>query len=495
VATIMALEGVSKSYGGIDALKDVSLELRSGEICAILGSNGAGKSTLIKCLTGAITPDGGHVVVDGATVTFVHPSQALAAGVRVVYQELSLFPALSVTENLLGPTVLGRWIRWRRAHVTASNDLQGFGVSIDPRGRVEDLSLGEQQIVEIVRAVRSGGRIVILDEPTSSLGPAQSEALFEFLHTLAATGVAVLFVTQHFNDALEHADWISVMREGRLSEPQAKDESSVTDLLDLVFGEENDVLESTYEVGSVRLRKLAQSDQVLQVDGIRCSPLVHDMSLTAHAGEVVGLYGKPDSGHVNFAEAIFGFRHRQSGSVVVDGVPVRANSPMAAKRAGIGFVAADRREALALTHPVVENVTLANLSKMSKWLLSAGEEEKVTQRAIKQLSIKNAKPEMPVESLSGGNQQKVLFARWLLVEPRVLVLVEPTRGMDLAAKSEVLRIIKERASAGSAIVVISSEPEMILSVADRVLIASRGSIVGQLADEEVSVASLIALAS
>jgi ABC-type sugar transport system ATPase subunit len=218
----MALEGVSKSYGGIDALKDVSLELRSGEICAILGSNGAGKSTLIKCLTGAITPDGGHVVVDGATVTFVHPSQALAAGVRVVYQELSLFPALSVTENLLGPTVLGRWIRWRRAHVTASNDLQGFGVSIDPRGRVEDLSLGEQQIVEIVRAVRSGGRIVILDEPTSSLGPAQSEALFEFLHTLAATGVAVLFVTQHFNDALEHADWISVMREGRLSEPQAR---------------------------------------------------------------------------------------------------------------------------------------------------------------------------------------------------------------------------------------------------------------------------------
>ena len=488
---VMRVADLEVSYGGIRALRGVSMELRAGEICAILGGNGAGKSTLMKCLTGVVQPDSGQVFVDEEPVRFGLPSHALEAGVRVVYQELSLFPSLSVTENVFGPKGMGGWIRWGKLDEEARVAMRRLGVEMDVRRQVGQLSMGKQQIVEIVRAVRSGGRVLILDEPTSALGRRQSDELFTLMHTLADAGTAVAFVTQDFGDAQRHGDVVRVMREGSLTEPIRPSETDTLQLIHLAFGGDRDVLEATYESGHVRLPKKVSGPPVLKVDSLESPPMVSGMSLTAYKGEVLGLFGTLDSGHLPFAEAIFGARSRTAGDVVVAEKRVTPNSPVAAARAGIGYVPADRGEALALTHDVAANVTLANLSRMARWLVPRETERTLTTDLISALWIKSARPSAPVESLSGGNQQKVLFARWLAVNPEVLILVEPTRGMDLAAKSDVIRIIRARAAEGCTIVVVSAEAEVILGVSDRILVARKGEIVREFVDEDVSVASLI----
>lgn len=467
------------------------MDLKAGEICALLGGNGAGKSTLMKCLTGVVQPDSGQVFLDEKPVRFTHPSQALDAGVHVVYQELSLFPTLSVSENVLGPKGMGRWIRWAKLDSEARDALESVGVEMDVKRQVGTLAMGEQQIVEIVRAVRYGGRVLILDEPTSALGRKQAETLFALMHTLAAAGTAVVFVTQDFADAQRHADVIRVMREGRLTDAILPSETDTVQLIHHAFGADRDVLEATYESGQVRLPKRLPGPPVLTVEGLDSPPMVSGMSLEANRGEVLGIYGNLDSGHLPFAEAIFGARHRSSGRVLVAQSQVAPNNPVAAAKAGIGYLPADRREALALTHDVASNVSLASLRRMARWFIPRAREQKLTWEMIEALWIKSARPSAVVDSLSGGNQQKVLFARWLAVKPEVLILVEPTRGMDLAAKSDVVRIIRERAAQGSTIVVVSAEPEVVLSLADRILVARKGEIVREFVDEHVSVGSLV----
>jgi ribose transport system ATP-binding protein len=492
---VIRAEDLEVSYGGVRALNGVTMELEAGSITALLGGNGAGKSTLMKCLTGVVVPDAGQVLIDGKPVRFSHPDHAIAAGVRVVYQELSLFPTLSVTENILGPHGMGRWIRWRKLRRLADAAMASVGVRLDGDQPVGQMSIGEQQIVEIVRAVRSGGRVLILDEPTSALGPDQARRLFELMRSLAEAGMAVVFVTQDFGDAQRHADLIMVMREGQIAGTFRPAETTTLQLVHTAFGSDRDILESAYETGHVRLPAAASGQLVLEVEAVESRPMVSAMSLTARAGEVLGLFGTLDSGHMAFAEAVFGSRSRSAGQVTVAGRVVAPNKPEASVRRGIGFLSADRREALALTHQVAHNVTLAHLGNMARWLVPAREEEKATTEMIAALRIKSARPGATVETLSGGNQQKVLFARWMLVKPKVLMLVEPTRGMDIAAKSDVIRIIRDQAAAGAAIVVVSAEPEIILSVADRILVARKGVIEREFADQDVSVADLIGSAA
>lgn len=492
---VMRVEDIEVSFGGVHALRGVTMDLRAGEICALLGGNGAGKSTLMKCLTGVVQPDAGQVLMDGEVIRLSHPSQALDAGVRVVYQELSLFPTLSVTENVLGPKALGKWVRWRRLKREAREAMAALGVDMDVDREVGQLSIGEQQIIEIVRAVRSGGRVLILDEPTSALGRQQADRLFDLMHALAKAGKAVVFVTQDFGDAQRHADVIRVMKEGKLSPELRPSEVTTVDLIHRAFGSDRDVLEATYESGHVRLPPVSSGAPVLVVDELASAPMVASMSFSARKGEVLGLYGGLDSGHLAAAEVVFGARRRASGKVAVNGTDVRPNSPSASVKAGLGYLSSDRREALALSHDVAPNTTLAHLGEMSRWFVPRRREQAVTADLIAQLWIKSARPDVQVDSLSGGNQQKVLFARWMLVDPEVLVLVEPTRGMDIAAKSDVIRIIRERAAAGTTIVVVSAEAEIVLSVADRIVVAKGGEIVREFADEDVSVATLVEAAS
>lgn len=492
---VMRVEDIEVSYGGVHALRGVTMELRAGEICALLGGNGAGKSTLMKCLTGVVQPDAGQVYVDGEPVRFTAPSQAIDAGVRVVYQELSLFPTLSVAENIVGAAGVGRWVRWKKVARSAREAMRSVGVRLDLDREVGQLPVGEQQIVEIVRAVRSRGRVLILDEPTSALGRAQADRLFELVHNLAAAGNAVVFVTQDFGDAQRHADVIRVMREGRLSEEIRPEETTSLDLIHEAFGADRDVLEATYESGHTTLPPASREQVTLTVTGVESLPMVTDMSLNAHKGEVVGVYGGLDSGHLAFAEALVGAKNRSGGRVQVGETVVSSNSPAAAVKAGIGYVSADRREALAMSHDVADNVTLANLTRMARWLVPSRKEDAATISMIDALQIRSAQPHVAVDTLSGGNQQKVLFARWMLVDPQVLVLVEPTRGMDIAAKSDVIRIIRERAAEGTTVVVVSAEAEIVLSVADRILVAREGEITREYVDEDVSVAELIEAAS
>ena len=492
---VMRVEDIEVSYGGVHALRGVTMELRAGEICALLGGNGAGKSTLMKCLTGVVQPDAGRVLVDGEPVRFSVPSQAIDAGVRVVYQELSLFPTLSVAENIVGAQGVGKWVSWKRVAQSAAEAMRSVGVDLDLDREVGQLPVGEQQIVEIVRAVRSRGRVLILDEPTSALGRAQADRLFELVDNLAAAGNAVVFVTQDFGDAQRHADVIRVMREGRLSEEIRPAETTTMDLIREAFGTDRDVLESTYEAGRVTLPARNEEPVTLEVTGVECLPMVVDMSLTGRQGEVVGVYGGLDSGHLAFAEALVGAKNRSRGLVRVGETVVGSNSPAAAVKAGMGYLSADRREALAMSHDVADNVTLANLTRMARWLVPRHKEETATVSMIDALRIRSARPDVAVDTLSGGNQQKVLFARWMLVDPEVLVLVEPTRGMDIAAKSDVIRIIQERAAAGTTVVVVSAEAEIVLSVAHRILVARGGSIIREFADEDVSVTELIEAAS
>jgi ribose transport system ATP-binding protein len=449
----------------------------------------------MKCLTGVVQPDAGQVLVDGEPVRFSSPSQALDAGVRVVYQELSLFPTLSVAENIVGAAGAGKVVRWKKVAAEARAAMRSVGVNLDLDRAVGQLAVGEQQIVEIVRAVRSRGRVLILDEPTSALGREQADHLFELLDNLAAAGNAVVFVTQDFGDALRHADVIRVMREGRLSQEFRPGETTSLELIHAAFGADRNVLESTYESGHVRLPARNDQPVVLDARGIQSLPMVGDMSLTAHRGEVVGLYGGLDSGHLAFAQALVGARNRSAGKVSVGEKTVGANNPAASVKAGIGYLSADRREGLALSHDVADNVTLANLTRMSRWLVPARKEQSVTKELIDTLRIRSARPDVAVDTLSGGNQQKVLFARWMLFDPEVLVLVEPTRGMDIAAKSDVIRIIRERAEQGTAVVVVSAEAEIVLSVSDRVLVARKGGITREFVDEEVSVSELVAAAT
>ena len=492
---VMRVEDIQVSYGGVHALRGVTMEVRAGEICALLGGNGAGKSTLMKCLTGVVQPDAGQVFVDDEPVRFSTPSQAIDAGVRVVYQELSLFPTLSVAENIVGPAGAGRLVSWKRVAKEARQAMRSVGVSLDLDREVGQLAIGEQQIIEIVRAVRSRGRVLILDEPTSALGREQADHLFELMRNLAEAGNAVVFVTQDFGDALRHADVIRVMREGRLSREFRPAQTTSLKLIHEAFGADRNVLESTYESGRVRLPARTEQPVQLEASGIQSLPMVGDMSLTARRGEVVGLYGGLDSGHLAFAQALVGARNRSAGKVTVGDRVVRANNPSASVKAGIGYLSADRREGLALSHDVADNVTLANLTRMSRWLVPARQEQKVTKEMISALRIRSARPDVAVDTLSGGNQQKVLFARWMLVDPEVLVLVEPTRGMDIAAKSDVIRIIRERAAQGTAVVVVSAEAEIVLSVADRVLVAREGEITREFVDEEVSVSELVEAAT
>jgi ribose transport system ATP-binding protein len=490
------LVDISKTFGGIVALDHVDLDIRRGEIHALVGHNGAGKTTLMKCLTGAHAPDGGDVIIGGTKVQFRGPADAIAAGIGVVYQELSLFPALSVGENVLGAHALGSsWIRWGRIWKVAAEHLALVGLDVDPRMSLSQLSLGQQQLVEIARALFTGANIIVLDEPTSALGRAESKLLFDTLHSLTKLGKSFILVTHILEEVIGNADRVSVLRDGRRVATLDVADVTKSQLVDLMMGREAEVLRSTYEGDLVTLPVASTTTPVLEISGLVVPPMVRGVDLTVRKGEIVGVYGDLGCGHFQLAEAVFGLWRPTAGTIASGSDRDVARSPTHARDAGIGFLPADRRKALAAAQPIYRNVTLASLHRIQGQFLNPGLEQQITRGLIDQLAIANANPERNVGFLSGGNQQKVLLARWLVRPPTVLVLIEPTRGMDVGAKSEVIRIIQRLQADGVGILLVSTEPETVLAAAQRVLVMHRGRIVAEYAGRSADKRTLLEAAS
>jgi ribose transport system ATP-binding protein len=486
------LTHITKTFGGVHALDHVDFDIRPGEIHAIVGHNGAGKSTLMKCLTGAQHPDAGTVEVDGRTVDFRSPAEGIAAGIGVVYQELSLFPALTIAENVLGPRALGsRWINWGAVWKTAAEHLSAVGLDVDPRLPLSTLPLGQQQLVEIARALFSGAKVIVLDEPTSALGTHEVKLLFDTLHSLAAKGRSFILVTHILEEVIGNADRVTVLRDGKLVCTRDVGEVTKAELVDLMMGTEAKVLRSTYEGDEVELPPASTAEPILEIKGLVVPPMVRGVDLAVRAGEIVGIYGDLGCGHIQLAEAAFGLLRSTEGTVVMGHDGRVSRSPTHARDAGLGFLPLDRHKALAADQPVYRNVTLAALHRIQGWILDARAEKQETARLIGELGIANATPSRNVGHLSGGNQQKVLLARWLVRPPRVLVLIEPTRGMDVHAKSEVIRIVQRLQKEGVSCLLVSTEPETVLAMAQRVLVMRRGRIVAEYAGRRVDKRTLV----
>ena len=476
------LRGVAKSYGGARALRGVDLDVRAGEVHALLGENGAGKSTLVKCLAGAVTADAGSFAFGGEEVRVQSPADALAAGVRVVYQELALFPALTVAENVMGTEVArGGRVSWRQVRAQARERLATVRLAIDPGLRLEQLPIGTQQMVEIARALGSGGRLIVLDEPTSALSPDEIEQLFAVVRALAAEGVSFLLVTHFLEDVMAHCDRATVLRNGQRVFSATVAETSKEELIGQIVGDEGRALRAGLSGRAMTLPPRPDTEVVVRAEAVTRPPSVREVSLDVRAGEIVGIYGDLASGHAAFAELLFGVATPSAGELEVLGSPMRGGGTRRARDRGIGFVPGDRRRALALDQPLFKNVSLASLDAEGPFVHDE-RARRETAALIERLRVAGGTPTRAAAALSGGNQQKVVLARWLLRRPRLMVLIEPTRGMDVGAKAEVVEIVRGLVAEGGAAIVVSSEPEVVLDCATRVLVAKRGEIVAAFSD-------------
>jgi ribose transport system ATP-binding protein len=483
----LAMTGISKSFGGVAALRDVDFVLRAGEIHGLVGENGAGKSTLMKIIAGVHTQYQGRMTLDGHPVHFRSTRDALAAGIGMVHQELSVVPDLSVAENVyLGkqPT-RGGIVDWRAMFEGAREHLASLGIEVDPKARMGSLAIGLQQLIELARVLFSGARIVILDEPTSALSPPEVQRLFEVLRGVRASGRSIVFISHFLDDVLAVSDTVTIFRNGRriVSEPAAGIDKAW--VIERMIGRGHEELEESY-TGAITLDSKPQAPVVLAVRGLGVGRAFADVSLDIRAGEVLGVYGFMGCGVIELARTLFGKLRPKTGTLTIDGRTVRLSNTAAAQRAGIAFVPESRRSMLFYREPVYKNMSIAVLGRIGRLWLRPNAERTIARRHVEALSIRPPTVETLLQSLSGGNQQKVALAKWLTWPPKVLVLSEPTRGMDVGAKDDVVAILRRLRDEGLAVVVMSTEPETVLSLADRIVVLKKGRIVREFAGEAVS---------
>jgi len=468
--------GIEKSFGGVRALRGVSLTLAAGEVHALVGENGAGKSTLIKIFTGAVTPDAGEIRLRGELLAHNSPAKARSLGIAAIYQQPALFPDLTVSENIaLSKDTARLWskIDWRARRRHASELLEQIGARVRPETLAGQLSMPEQQLVEIAKALDTNASVLILDEPTASLGDRDTENLFRIILELREKGVAIVYISHRFEELGRIADRVTVLRDGQSIETREMAGTTKQDLIRLMVGRE---LETVFPPCENVPDAIA-----LEVRELRCRGLgVENVSLAVRRGEIVGLAGLAGSGRTQFAEALFGLAPRDGGEVLVDGKRVEIRSAADAVRLGIAYVPEDRRRhGVILKMAVAANTTLASLGSISKGgFLQFAKEKKTALGFISRLSVKTPSEDTPAGNLSGGNQQKVALARWLMTDPKILILDEPTQGIDVGAKTEIYRLIRQLAAKGLAILMISSETEEILGMSDRVAVMTKGRIAG-----------------
>ncbi len=487
-APVIELVGVSKSFGGVAALRDVGFVLETGEIHGLVGENGAGKSTLMKIIAGVHGDFIGELRLDGREVRFRSTRDALAAGVGMVHQELSIAPDLSVAENVfLGSQPVNRAgiVQWRRMADEARRLLAGLGLDIDPGARIGDLPIGLQQMVEIARVLFSGARIIILDEPTSALSPPEVERLFAVLRRLRDDGRSIVFISHFLDDILRVSDTVTVFRNGRKIATTRASETSKAALIERMIGAGHEELGESYRA-DIRLDSQSAAPVVLEARGLSLGRAYREVSLELRAGEVLGLYGFMGCGQIELVRSLFGKLQPDEGALRVAGRETRFASTSAARRAGIAFVPESRRAMLFHAEPLYKNTSVSTLERISRFLLKPAREREIARAQIEKLQIRPPRPDALLGSFSGGNQQKVGLAKWLSFPPKVLILSEPTRGMDVGAKEDVVRIVRGLRQDGLAILVASTEPETVLSLADRVMVMKKGAVVREFKNEVIS---------
>jgi ribose transport system ATP-binding protein len=472
------LTNVSKQFGGVRALDDVTLEVLGGEIHALLGENGAGKSTILKILNGVHGPSAGAIEVNGVALSEHSPNAAKRAGIGMIFQEMSLVPTLSVAQNIfLNNEVRGAFgfIDDSTAAKRSRELFATLGVDIDPLAIVGDLSAGQRQLTEIVKAISRNVKILILDEPTTALSGGEVEKLFAFLRRLKADGVAIIYVSHRMDEITRIADRATILRDGRHVITAPMRELTLEKIIHHIVGKRSRGLSDVTRTAALRGAPL------LELRGLSGPRKPNNIDLTVYAGEVVGVAGLLGSGRSALARVLFGIDPKTSGEIRIRGAAVDIRNPREAIAKGLALVPEDRlRQGLVLEHSVEENSNLSILDRLSKWaFVSEARARTAADRQIAALRIKTASREAAVRTLSGGNQQKVVIAKWLNAEPEIFILDEPTGGVDIGSKAEIIRLVRDLAARGKAIIVISSELSELLTVADRIVVMADGRIASE----------------
>ncbi|MHB1170903.1 MAG: sugar ABC transporter ATP-binding protein [Lacisediminihabitans sp.] len=492
---LIAMRGIVKRYPGVTALRDVSLAVEPGEVMALVGENGAGKSTLLKILAGAERADEGVIEVSGRVVQIQSPRESQARGIAVIYQELNLANDLSVAENIyVGREPKTRWgtVDFRSMERGAAELLSGLGIEVSPNEIVGNLNIALRQMVEIAKALLVDARVVVMDEPTSSLTEEEVETLFDLVRQLRAKGVSVVYVSHRMREIFEIADRVTVMRDGSVVGVREVKSITPNDVVQMMVGRE---LQDLYGVRVASVDWTAVP--ALEVRGLSSGTMLHDVSFSVRPGEILALAGLIGAGRSETAMTVFGVAKRSAGEILINGEPLALRTPRDAMAAGIGFVPEDRKlQGLFLGLSVRENMSSASLRSISRLsFLSQRRDRELARLYANQLGLRQSAIEMAVGTLSGGNQQKVVLARWLARRPKILILDEPTRGVDVGANAEIYRLIRTIAGEGVAVLVISSELTEVLGIADRVLVMREGRGVGELDAADASEKRVIAMAT
>jgi rhamnose transport system ATP-binding protein len=488
----LVLQGATKSFGAVTALGDGSITLQAGEAHALLGENGAGKSTLVKILGGVHHPDAGSLTIDGEPATFNGPADAQAAGVSIIYQEPSLFPDLSVAENIFmsrQPRDQWRRIDRRAMEREARTIFARLGVHLDPSRPARGLSVADQQIVEIAKALSFNARIFVMDEPTAALTTVEVLRLFEVIKTLRAQGAAVLFISHRLEEVFACCQRVTIMRDGRFVRTAPVEELTIDDIIRSMVGRDLDTLFPKTET--------TPGDVVLEVQDLNSDGVFHDISFTVRAGEIVALAGLVGAGRSEVARAVFGIDKRTSGTVKLGGRSLPNGDARAAMTAGMALVPEDRRQqGLVMDLGIDQNVALGSLSRLSRLgLIFRSSERRLASTWAQRLQLKYGRLRNAASTLSGGNQQKVVLGKWLARDPRLLIIDEPTRGIDVGTKAEVHRILDGLVADGMAVLMISSELPEVLGMADRVLVLREGRLTAELPRAEADETSIMRAAT
>ncbi|MDR7314534.1 ATP-binding cassette domain-containing protein [Brevibacillus nitrificans] len=483
-AYLLEMKGINKSFPGVKVLSDVQLNLKSGELVALMGENGAGKSTLMKILGGIYERDAGTIIVKGETQEKMTPDIASSRGIAIIHQEMNLIPHLSVMENIF----LGReytygksgFVNWRKMRQETKRWLDQLAIKLDPDTLVGDLSVGQQQMIEIAKALSMQADILVLDEPTAALTNREIDALFDMIASLKEKGVGMIYISHRMEEIFQVSDRITVLRDGQYVGTVETVETNLDELVKMMVGRE---ITDRFPKVDVQL-----GEERLRVEKLNVKGKLSDISFSIKSGEIVGVAGLMGAGRTEMAKALFGLEKVREGQIFVDGKPVRVTRPIDAISAGIALVTEDRKEeGLVLSLSVRENISLPNLEKVSSLgVMKPSQEQVLSNDAIQRLFIKTAGGEQIVGSLSGGNQQKVVIGKWLATKPKILILDEPTRGVDIGAKKEIYDIMNRLAQDGVAILMISSELPEVLGMSDRVLVMHEGRITGEFTREEAT---------
>lgn len=470
------MNNISKKFPGVLALDDVSIDLRKGEVLALVGENGAGKSTLMKVLSGAYTPDSGEILLESKAVSHnLSPSRALSLGISTIYQEFNYLPDMSVAENIfLGKIPLNRFgmVNYRKLMSDAKKYIDEVGLKCSPKTEVRYLSVAKRQLLEIAKAISRNASIIIMDEPTAPLNNEETEILFGLIKKLAKAGKSIIYISHRLDEIFKIAQRVTVLRDGKKVGVLDIDKTDRNEIVKLMVGRE---IKDMYPIAKRNIGEI-----ILQVDSIN-SQTIKNVSFNVRRGEILGLFGLMGSGRTKIVEAIFGKERLSSGTIKINGTARKINSPGKAIKSGFGYVPADRKNlGLMIMHSVSHNISIASLDayKLLKFFIDLKKEKKDVLKWVKKINIKVTGPNTIVESLSGGNQQKVVIAKWMNTNPAILIMNEPTRGIDVGAKVEVYKLMEVFCENGLGIIMISSELPEIMAVADRIITVHNGGISG-----------------